>query len=128
MKAIEPAQHVPANRNLDSCFAAAANLVAALAATVRIAKSPLNRTEFERAERVLAALPLGLDHYQVLKQRLQNGWRYVQAGESGAAVFELRQISNGLAHWPKGQRILYVQTEPGSTDSNNDEGGHDAAA
>ena len=71
---------------LGTFFQAAAHLVARLADSVWKGNDPLSRSDFDRAERVLSALPLGTDEYQIPRRRLQNGWEYNLASETGAAA------------------------------------------
>jgi hypothetical protein len=51
---------------------------------------------FELVRQILAALPLASEEFCVAGNRLANAQHYVQAGEPGAARFELRLLLRGL--------------------------------
>lgn len=48
---------------------------------------------------VIAALPLEADERGSALQRIRNTHRYLAAGETGAAVYELRALLQALSAW-----------------------------
>jgi hypothetical protein len=54
-------------------------------------------TAFARARRILEALPLTREEYGVACNALANAQRDLQAGEAGAARWQLRQLLHSVA-------------------------------
>jgi hypothetical protein len=52
--------------------------------------------EFDRAQVALECLPLTRDEFSTATNRLANARTYLQAGEEGAARFELRLLRRSL--------------------------------
>jgi hypothetical protein len=53
---------------------------------------------FEHVELVLDTMPLSTGEYGIARNRCQSARRYRQAGEYGAARYELRLLLRGLSH------------------------------
>jgi hypothetical protein len=53
---------------------------------------------FEYVELALDTMPLSTGEYGTARNRCQNARRYRQAGEHGAARYELRLLLKGLSH------------------------------
>lgn len=61
-----------------------------------IASGPVSLADWDRAREALEAVPLSTEDTGTARNRLGNARAYYDAGESGAAHFELRLLTQSL--------------------------------
>jgi hypothetical protein len=88
---VEKRSHI----TLTEIYARAGSLVAALIAEA--AGGCPSAADFDEAWAALEALPLNVEEAAVARNRLTNARSYAEAGERGAACFELRLLVLSLA-------------------------------
>jgi hypothetical protein len=90
-------QQTPSAASLEDIFAALLSTLRRLAKTVWSIEP--HARQLQEAADQLEALPLSCDEFGIACSRLQNAKRYIQAGERGAARWELDQLHKAAAHW-----------------------------
>jgi hypothetical protein len=80
---------------LTEIYAHAASELATLLAEV--AEGNASAAEFDEARAALEALPLNVEEAAIARNRLSNARNYAEAGERGAACYELRLLARSLA-------------------------------
>jgi hypothetical protein len=62
------------------------------------ARDDANASELAEATHLLEALPLSTGEFAVASNRLSNARRYLDAGERGAAHYEVQLLMRGMVH------------------------------
>ncbi len=81
-------------RTLTDMQRQASELALRLGATVSARRAKFQ--QFIEAETVFSALPIAADEFAVVQSRLRNALNYYDAGEFGAASYELRLLAGLL--------------------------------